>query len=197
MLNSPLLSTVPLDDVGHVIYRTDFPIADLLTTKLETLWALHPEEFHTLLMHGKEVKTPRWQQAYGYSYEYTGSRSNALPTHDLLKPFLIWGQQNVDSRLNGLLLNWYDGAAGHYIGPHRDARKGLVSGSPIVTISRGEERIFRMRPWQGDGYKDTLLTDGTALVMPWATNLSWTHEIPKMKKYLGRRISVTLRAFAD
>jgi alkylated DNA repair dioxygenase AlkB len=148
-------------------------------------------------MHGKEVKTPRWQQAYGYSYEYTGSRNNALPTPEVLESFLAWGQQNVDPRLNGLLLNWYDGAAGHYIGPHRDARKGLVPDTPIVTISRGEERIFRMRPWQGDGYKDTLLSDGAVLVMPWATNLSWTHEIPKMKKYLGRRISVTLRAFAD
>ncbi|MFK8163369.1 MAG: hypothetical protein AB8H12_12980 [Lewinella sp.] len=86
MLNSSIFSTVSLDGTGHVIYRTDFPVADLLQTKLEALWALHPEEFHTLLMHGKEVKTPRWQ---------------------------------------------------------------------------------------------------------------WTHEIPKMKKYLGRRISVTLRAFAD
>ncbi|WP_020568985.1 alpha-ketoglutarate-dependent dioxygenase AlkB [Neolewinella persica] len=197
MLNSSLFSTVSLDAAGHVIYRTNFPITDLLITKLETLWELHPEEFHTLMMHGKEVKTPRWQQAYGYSYEYSGSRNNALPIPEILEPFLAWGQQNVDPRLNGLLLNWYDGTAGHYMGPHRDARKGLVPDSPIVTISRGEERIFRIRPWQGDGYRDTLLTDGSVLVMPWATNLSWTHEIPKMKKYLGRRISVTLRAFAD
>lgn len=146
-------------------------------------------------MHGKEVKTPRWQQAYGHSYEYTGSKNNALAIPSILEPFLAWGKLNVDQRLNGLLLNWYDGAAGHYIGPHRDSRTGLVPGTPIVTISRGEERIFRMRPWQGEGIRDTLLTDGSALIMPWGTNLAWTHEAPKFKKYTGRRISVTLRAF--
>ena len=196
MLNTSLFTSVPLDHNGHLIHLTDFPVPDLLAHDFQSLWNLHPAAFHTLIMHGKEVKTPRWQQAYGYSYEYTGSRNNALPIPSECQSFLHWGQQNVDPRLNGLLLNWYDGAAGHYIGPHRDSRKGLLPQTPIVTISRGEERIFRMRPFQGPGFKDTLLTDGCAIVMPWATNLSWTHEIPKMKKYLGRRLSVTLRAFA-
>lgn len=196
MLNKSLFTSVSLDVNGHLVHLTDFPVADLLILEFQTLWDLHPAAFHTLVMHGKEVKTPRWQQAYGYSYEYTGSRNNALPIPPEFQSFLSWGQQNVDPRLNGLLLNWYDGSAGHYIGPHRDSRKGLLPETPIVTISRGEERIFRMRPFQGTGFKDTLLTDGCALVVPWATNLTWTHEVPKMKKYLGRRLSVTLRAFA-
>lgn len=191
-----MLSCIPLDEAGHVVYRTDFAVPELLKVSFVELWNLHPVDFHTLVMHGKEVKTPRWQQAYGHSYEYTGSRNNALPIPPVFGAFLRWGQDNVDHRLNGLLLNWYDGAAGHYIGPHRDSRTGLVPGTPIVTISRGEERVFRMRPWQGEGYKDTLLTDGSALVMPWATNLTWTHEIPRIKKYQGKRISVTLRAFS-
>lgn len=196
MPNPALFSTIPLDTDGHEVYLTTFPVGELRDIiPFRDLWALHPEEYHTLVMHGKEVKTPRWQQAYGYSYEYTGSKNNALPLPESLQAFLHWARENVDDRLNGLLLNWYDGASGHYIGKHRDSRTGLVPDTPIVTISLGEERVFRLRPWRGAGFKDTLLTDGSALVMPWATNLSWTHEVPKMKKYTGRRVSVTLRAF--
>jgi alkylated DNA repair dioxygenase AlkB len=195
MLNANVFTTILLDD-RYTVHLTDFPVPELREhTGFDELWALHPEEYHTLLMHGKEVKTPRWQQAYGKDYQYSGSKNNALPIPPELQHFLDWGRVNVDDRLNGLLLNWYDGAAGHYIGKHRDSRTGLVSATPIVTISLGEERVFRFRPWGGQGYKDTLVTDGTALVVPWATNLAWTHEVPKMKKYLGRRISVTLRAF--
>jgi len=194
-LKSNLMLTKILLDNTHHVNLTTFPIPELREVGFEELWNLHPPDFHELLMHGRLVKTPRWQQAYGHSYEYTGSRNNALPVPPTLQPFLVWARANVDERLNGLLLNWYDGKADHYIGKHRDSRKGLVPDTPIVTISRGEERVFRLRPWGGQGYKDTLVTDGTALVMPWATNLAWTHEVPKMKKYRGRRISVTLRAF--
>ena len=54
----------------------------------------------------------------------------------------------VDDRLNGLLLNWYDGRLGHYIGKHRDSRVNMIHGAPIVTISLGEERSFRLAPWR-------------------------------------------------
>jgi len=197
MPNPDLFATIPLDADGHEVHLTTFPVAELREIiSFENLWALHPTDFHTVVMHGRKVKTPRWQQAYGHSYVYTGSKNNALPIPDALQSFLSWAKEHVDERLNGLLLNWYDGAAGHYMGKHRDARTGLVPDTPIVTISLGEDRTFRLRPWKGEGFKDTLLTDGSALVMPWATNLSWTHEVPKMKKYTGKRVSVTLRAFA-
>lgn len=196
MLDPQLFSSLSLDTAGHVVFLTDFPIPALRETSFQTLWDLHPATFHTLVMHGKEVKTPRWQQAYGHDYQYTGSRNNALPLPEELEGFLAWGQAHIDQRLNGLLLNWYDGSAGHYIGRHRDSRTGLIPGTPIVTISRGEERLFRLRSWQGNDVKDTIVSDGTVLVMPWATNLAWTHEVPKFKKYQGYRISITLRAFS-
>ena len=99
-----------------------------------------------------------------------------------------------------MLLNWYDGALGHYIGPHRDSTKNMVADSPIVTISLGEERTFRLRPWSAE--RKTAALDfparhGTVFVMPWETNLSFTHEIPKTSRAAGRRISITLRAFGD
>ena len=62
----------------------------------------------------------------------------------ILEPFLTWAKEAIDGRLNGVLVNWYDGSLGHYIGRHRDSRVNMVSGAPIVTISFGEERIFRL-----------------------------------------------------
>jgi hypothetical protein len=35
------------------------------------------------------------------------------------------------------------------------------------------------------------------VVLPLATNARWKHEVPASKRLVGRRISVTLRAFAE
>jgi hypothetical protein len=37
--------------------------------------------------------------------------------------------------------------------------------------------------------------DGTIFVMPYDTNRAWKHSVPKSARYVGRRISVTFRAF--
>ncbi len=194
-MNLNLFQTIPLNET-HEIFIS-YPIDSFLLKNeaFKEIWNLHPEEFHSLLMHGKEVLTPRWQQAYGKSYRYTGSKNNALPIPIILQPFLIWSQQHIDSRLNGLLLNWYDGHKDHYIGAHRDDTRDLVKDSPIVTISLGQERIFRMRPFKKRGYKDITFRNGEVIVMPSDTNQNWTHEVPKFKKFDGKRISITLRAF--
>ena len=42
---------------------------------------------------------------------------------------------------------------------------------------------------------DIPVPDGSVLVIPWATNERWTHEVPRTKAAVGRRISLTFRAF--
>ncbi len=163
--------------------------------RFEALWALHPDEYHVIQIHGRPVKTPRWQQAYGRDYHYTGRVNPALPTAPGLEPLLAWARAAVDVRLNGLLLNWYDGSLGHYIGPHHDSVKGMAAGAPIVTISLGDERVFRLTNPRTKERRDFPAADGTAFAMPYDTNLAWKHQVPKAAKRLGRRISVTLRAF--
>ena len=166
--------------------------------EFEALWQLHPVDFHEITMHGRLVKTPRWQQAYGMDYHYTGRVNRALPVPLLLEPFLRWTQENVDEGLNGLLLNWYDGQRGHYIGRHRDSIQNMIPGTPILTISLGEERTFRLRPWPTHTRATPLdfpACNGTVFVMPWATNRAFTHEVPPSARRTGRRISVTLRGF--
>tara|TARA_R110002096_G_scaffold238581_8_gene430174 strand:+ start:9279 stop:9884 length:606 start_codon:yes stop_codon:yes gene_type:complete len=163
----------------------------------EELWRLHPPEFHDVRMGGRWVKTPRWQQAYNRDYAYSGSTNSALEVPELLFPYWQWALDSVDERLNGLLVNWYDGALGHYIGKHRDTPNQLTPGSPIVTISFGEARVFRMRPWRGKGFQDFHVTDGSVVVLPFTTNETWSHEVTPTRNRQGRRVSVTLRVFED
>ena len=47
--------------------------------RFETLWNLHPADYHVIKIHGRLVNTPRWQQAYGADYHYTGRTNVALP----------------------------------------------------------------------------------------------------------------------
>lgn len=51
-------------------------------------------------------------------------------------PQLRLSPQASDPRLNGLLVNWYDGERSHYIGPNGDSLTSSVPGSPIVRSRR-------------------------------------------------------------
>jgi alkylated DNA repair dioxygenase AlkB len=163
--------------------------------RFEELWGLHPNEHHVIRMVGREVRTPRWQQAYGVDYRFTGQTNRALPVPAGLVALLGWSRRAIDERLNGLLVNWYDGRLRHYIGPHRDSPFNLVAGAPIVTISFGEERIFRLSHPARKVTRDFPARDGTVFILPFDTNRAWKHAVPWFARYRGRRISVTLRAF--
>jgi len=181
---------------GHHIFLGMLPEAlRVQGDDFEKLWNLHPGEHPVIRMHGKSVAIPRWQLAYARDYHFSGTTSRALPIPSTVEPLLEWARANIDDRLDGVLANWYDAALGHYIGRHRDNRRGLVVGSPIVTLSFGEERTMRFRPWRGQGFVDIPGAHGAVIVIPYATNLSWTHEVPRTKLARGRRISLTLRAF--
>jgi alkylated DNA repair dioxygenase AlkB len=186
-------------DEGHCLWLGRVPEGLVPNTEtFEALWQMHPEDFHEIKMYGRLIKTPRWQQAYGKDYHYTGRVNKAKTIPPLLEPFLDWSREHIDLNLNGLLLNWYEGRLGHYIGPHRDSVANLVLGTPIVTISFGEERTFRLRR-AATKLKATPIDipalNGSVFVMPWETNRAFTHEVPCSSRHVGRRISVTLRGF--
>ncbi|SDR67064.1 Alkylated DNA repair dioxygenase AlkB [Polaribacter sp. KT25b] len=194
-LNNNIFKEISLDEEAS-IWKGKLPIQfDVFLNDFDEIWNLHPQDFHLVRMFGKMIPTPRWQQAYGKNYEYSGSLNNALPIPDFLNSIHKWCKSNIDERLNGLLINWYDGEQNHYIGAHRDDEKDIIKDSVIVTISLGEERIFRMRPWKKKGFKDLLLAKGDIIILPMSVNSKWTHEVPNFNKYKGRRISITLRVF--
>lgn len=185
----------PLGD-GHHVKVGRLPAALVPDAAgLDELWALHPAQYHEIMLHGRLVATPRWQQAHGADYHYTGRVNRAEPLTPAMMPFLAWAREAVDPRLNGLLFNWYDARHAHYIGKHRDSTRAMIEGAPIVTISLGATRLFRLRPWRGAGMIDLEVDHGAVIVLPYATNLRWTHEVPHRAADRGRRISITVRAF--
>ena len=118
----------------------------------------------------------------------------------ILEPFLRWSRETIDNQLNSLLLNWYDGRLGHYIGRHRDSLQNLIADTPIVTLSFGKERIFRLHPWPaqpGTTSFDFQAGNRTVFVTPWEINLAFQHEVPASSRRTGQRISVTLRGFVN
>ncbi|ASC73778.1 hypothetical protein XM38_047500 [Halomicronema hongdechloris C2206] len=193
----PGFQCYPLD-AHHRLWQGRLPPHLLPNSQqFEHLWTLHPSTYHTIKVYGHTVATPRWEQAYQRAYCYSGVTHAALPVPLTLYPLWRWAQTIIDSRLNGIVLSWYDARLGHYIGKHRDSRQQLIQGAPIVTISLGHPRVLRLRPWRGQGYQDFPLAHGTVCLLPYDTNLAWTHEVPAAKRFPGRRIAMSLRAFAD
>lgn len=162
----------------------------------DAAWGLHPEKRHVIHMPGGPVETPRWQQAYGADHRYTGRVNKGVPVPPALVPLRDWAREAVEPQLNALLLNWYDGP-GHYIGPHHDDHRDMVRDTPVVTVSFGETRVFRLTRGAGGAKqtRDFPAENGAVFVLPFSTNLVWKHAVPKSARYTGRRISVTVRAF--
>jgi alkylated DNA repair dioxygenase AlkB len=192
---APSTFTTHALDVRHSIKIGRLPDYLLIAgANFETLWAQYPAVAPTIRVHGWVGPAPRWKQAYDRNYTFSGQTSHALPL-PILKPVVIWARQTIDPGLNGALVNCYDAAHGHYVGAHREKVRDLVAPSPIVTISFGDPRTFRVRPYGGAGYEDIETTPGLTIVMPWAMHRNWTHDVPKTARP-GPRISLTLRCFA-
>ena len=62
--------------------------------QFEEFWNEHPNEFHEIKMHGRPVKTPRWQQAYGKDYHYTGNVNGALAVPQRLESLLRYRRRH-------------------------------------------------------------------------------------------------------
>lgn len=182
-------------DAKHWVWIGQLPAPVRQHIDFDVAWRLHPTEYHRLVLYGRELETPRWHQAYGVDYAFSGNITRALPLAPTFAPLLAWAKATIDPRLNGVLVNWYDAAKGHYISKHRDSPKGLLTPSPIVTISLGGHRLFRLRPWKGSGRVDLAADDGRVFILPYETNRAWTHEVPRFRRDQGRRISVTMRCF--
>ena len=65
----------------------------------------------------------------------------------------------------------------------------------LVTVSLGEERIFRLSHPKTEDVRDFPATDGTVFVLPFGTNKVWKHEVPRFAHRRGRRTSITIGAF--
>ena len=165
------------------------------------LWQIHPEEYNDIMMMGKLIKTPRWQQTYGRSYNFSGVNHVALDIPDIILPYLHFVNNLGYGEFNQILINWYENGL-HYIGSHSDDTTQLKKNSPIISISIGAERIFRFRSKiTKKTVLDISLSDGIIVVMGGECQKDFKHEIPKItgEKALKikPRINFTFRQFKD
>jgi alkylated DNA repair dioxygenase AlkB len=161
---------------------------------------LHPEEYGQVSYMGKTVNTPRWQQTYLKDYYFSGMIHKALLLPEELQPFLDWANTVSPNVIyNQVLINWYANG-NHYIGPHSDDEKQLVELSPVLSVSLGQERIFRIRQKStNDTVVDIPMPSDTYVMMCGKMQKKYLHEVPKVtgKKgnEMGRRINITFRVF--
>ncbi len=101
--------------------------------------------------------------------------------------------QAVGAPFNSIGLNRYrDGRDS--VAPHNDHLDELVEGSPIALLSLGATRRMIIRAKQPP--RDTFQVDlepGSLLVMTYATQILYTHGVPKVVEPVGERISLAFR----
>tara|TARA_B100001057_G_C22686473_1_gene885909 strand:- start:125 stop:673 length:549 start_codon:yes stop_codon:yes gene_type:complete len=152
-----------------------------------------PEEKHTIKMFGKEMKTPRFVQAFGKDYKYSGNIAKAKPIPEILKPIIEHFNKKYECNLNGILVNFYmDG--NDYISMHRDNEKTLNKKSPIVSISLGDTRKFVLQDMVSKEKTVYNLENNDVLVMGGTCQQTHKHGVPKQKNK-GMRINITIREF--
>ncbi len=167
--------------------------------EFENMWNTHPENYAEVMIYGSLKKTPRYQQSYIRNYQFSGVNHPATALPSCMRKYLNYINSIYGNKFNQVLVNWYNDGS-HYISSHSDDERQLIPNSPIVTISFGAERKFRIRK-NKKITKDIMTQDGSFLVMGGTFQKNYKHEIVKIggKKgeNTGRRISITLRQFKN
>ena len=129
----------------------------LAPARFDEMWSLHPPTLGRNTFDGRSVQTPRYFQAFGRAYSFSGQTAAPLPLARVplaAEPLTKIGAlvtaagagtaQPALPSPNGLLVNWY--RAEHSIGLHRDDTRELVHGAPVWSLSWGHRRRFCLRP---------------------------------------------------
>ena len=188
---------INLTDLSWIKYLSKIPEEISLDyNNFDILWNIHPKKKGKIKIMGNEIETPRWQQSYGISYQFSGTTNVALPIPDIVQKYIDWANNydNSKDKFNMALLNWYQDGE-HYIGHHSDDEKQLILNSPIYCFSFGEERDFVLKNKETKETKKIKLENNSLVIMGGECQKTHTHSIPKRKKANNKRISITLRKF--
>ena len=182
----------------HTLENNSWLVQDAIPSlpyDFDTLWALHPANLGQIKMYDKIIETPRYSQCYGVPYWYSGMLHT--PTSNLpveFEPFKAWAKDI--GTFNQILINWYESGE-HYISKHTDDEKQIVPNSPILSISLGSTRTFRIRKIKNkEIILDLPMPDQSYVIMGGEIQKHYTHEVPKTvskKTPVGQRINITFR----
>lgn len=168
----------------------------LYSKRFDELWDMHPANKGKVIIYGKEYETPRWQQSYGQSYQFSGTVNKAIEIPDIIQEYIDWSNKydNESGKFNMALVNWYkDG--NHHIGYHSDDEKQLIPNSSIYCFSFGAERDFFLKNKVTKKRTTIKLHNNSLVIMGGTCQKTHKHSIPKRTKLKKKRISITLRKF--
>jgi alkylated DNA repair dioxygenase AlkB len=152
-------------------------------------------EQEVLKMFGKEILAPRlvaWHGTAEQCYTYSGIKHVAAPmTEDMLE-IAHRIREGFGIEFNTVLLNYYrDGRDG--MSWHSDDERELGPAPVIACLSLGGARVIRFRHKRTRMGLGLVLEPGSLLLMSGKIQANWQHSIPKSKRVLGSRISLTFR----
>ncbi len=152
-------------------------------------------------VHGQDRNQQRHVGFFGLPgvtpYAYSGQVASRQDIPDWLERILAAVNALLGTELNAVLVNRYEDGS-QYIGAHQDSERGLVRGAPVVTITLGEPRKFRIRRKE-DGRRVLDLTPAHGSLLVMHHQRGYTHEIPVQKTIRAPRVpnpvrvSLTLR----
>jgi alkylated DNA repair dioxygenase AlkB len=179
---------VPLVDGerGRVTYAPRFVDAETAAAWFAELRAGVHWRSERRMMYDREVDVPRLMSHFRLDQPLT-------PTPAAILEAARRVTETVGAPFNSVGLNFYrDGRDS--VAPHSDHLNEIRKGFPIALVSLGAARRMTIRakePPRRGVHVD--LEPGSLLVMDYATQLHYTHAVPKTTDPVGERISLAFR----
>jgi alkylated DNA repair dioxygenase AlkB len=182
--------SVLVDDAsGRIAYTPGFVDEATAAAWFAELRATVPWKAERRRMYDREVDVPRLT---GHYHLPSFDPAAAAPP-----PAILDAARRVTARtgvpFTSVGLNLYrDGRDS--VAPHNDHLYEIVSGFPIALLSLGATRRMTIRSKEPPRRVLQLdLEAGSLLMMSYATQLHYTHGVPKTKQPVGERISLAFR----
>jgi alkylated DNA repair dioxygenase AlkB len=147
------------------------------------------------IIFGKKIITDRKVAWYGtktFNYTYSNITKRAIVFNKQLLALKTLIERESGEVYNSCLLNLYEsGSQG--MGYHADSEKMLKKHGAIASLSLGATRKFSFKHKENKQRIDTVLENGSLLVMKENTQDYWLHTLPTTKKVTTPRINLTFR----
>ena len=186
------------DPTGCIWLASPFLSRPERTTLFNQLVALDgPIKFKELdvVIYGKSYKQPRmvaFVAGSPLSYSYSGLALFAQPWPDSVARLCQRVNDVCNTNFNSCLLNLYRNGSDN-IGWHSDNERELGVGNAVAGVSLGGVRMMHFRSTQGRGTFRVQLLPGSLILMSGMTQGYYQHSIPKTKRAVGVRLSLTFR----
>jgi alkylated DNA repair dioxygenase AlkB len=176
------------DARGQIVYTSRFADPDVARRWFDEVREGVKWKAERRMMYEREVDVPRLVAHFHLRSSQEEELAPAALREAAARVRSVTGEP-----FNSVGLNWYrDGRDS--VAPHNDHLDVLVKAHPIALVSLGSTRRMTIRAKAAPPRVLHIdLEPGSLLLMSYATQLHYTHGIPKTKEAVGPRISLAFR----